>query len=189
MDSNKKSDSKKDWSIVEFIKFAIITLIVVIPVRMYVAQPFVVNGASMSPTFETGQYIIVDQLTYHLSNPQRGDVIVFRFPQDTSKFFIKRVIGLPGETVNISGEKIVITEKDGSEIILDEPYIELAKDSFIKTTLGNYEFFVMGDNRDASLDSRIWGALDEKYIIGRAYVRLLPIKELDFLPGKFEFNI
>jgi len=187
----KKTETEKnknDWSLVEFIKFAIITLIVVIPIRMYVAQPFVVNGASMSPTFETGQYIVVDQLTYHLTDPSRGDVIVFRFPQDTSKFFIKRVVGLPGETIQISGEKITILKKDGSEVILDEPYIKLRKDSFTETKLNDDEYFVMGDNRSASLDSRIWGPLGEEYIIGRAYIRLLPASKIDFLPGEFDFN-
>jgi len=186
----KKNDRKKgknDWSLIEFVKFAIITLIVVIPIRMYVAQPFVVNGASMSPTLETGQYLIVDQLTYHLTNPDRGDVIVFRFPQDTSKFFIKRVVGLPGETITISGQNVTITDKDGNETVLDEPYIELTKESFTETTLDDDEYFVMGDNRNASLDSRIWGPLDEKYIIGRAYIRLLPIRDIDFLPGEFNF--
>ena len=184
----EKTKSKDEWSLVEFIKFAIITLIVVIPIRMYVAQPFVVNGASMSPTFETGQYLVVDQLTYHLTKPSRGDVIVFRFPQDTSKFFIKRVVGLPGETIMISGQEVTITDKDGSEIILEEPYIKLTKESFTETKLADDEYFVMGDNRSASLDSRIWGPLDEKYIIGRAYLRLLPAKKIDFLPGEFSFS-
>ena len=192
MDSKKiKSESEKnknDWSLIEFIKFAMITLIVVIPIRMYVAQPFVVNGASMSPTFETGQYIVVDQLTYHLTNPSRGDVIVFRFPQDTSKFFIKRIIGLPGETIMISGQDVTITDKDGIETVLDEPYIKLTKESFTETKLADDEYFAMGDNRSASLDSRIWGPLNEKYIIGRAYVRLLPAKKISFLPGEFDFS-
>jgi signal peptidase I len=183
-----KNKSKDEWSLVEFIKFAIITLIIVIPIRMYVAQPFVVNGASMSPTLETGQYLVVDQLTYHLTDPSRGDVIVFRFPQDTSKFFIKRIIGLPGETITISGQEVTISGKDSKEIILEEPYIELTKESFTETKLDDDEYFVMGDNRGASLDSRIWGPLDEKYIIGRAYLRLLPAKKIDFLPGEFNFS-
>jgi|AntRauTorckE6833_2_1112554.scaffolds.fasta_scaffold04963_2 signal peptidase I len=192
MDSEKtKSKSEKnknDWSLIEFIKFAVITLIVVIPIRMYVAQPFVVNGASMSPTFETGQYIVVDQLTYHLTDPSRGDVIVFRFPQDTSKFFIKRVIGLPGETIAISEKEVTITDGDGIKTVLDEPYLEFVKDSFMETELANDEYFVMGDNRSASLDSRIWGPLGEEYIIGRAFVRLLPANKINFLPGEFDFS-
>jgi signal peptidase I len=192
MDSEKtKSKSEKnknDWSLIEFIKFAVITLIVVIPIRMYVAQPFVVNGASMSPTFETGQYIVVDQLTYHLTDPSRGDVIIFRFPQDTSKFFIKRVIGLPGETIAISGKEVTITAANGIKTVLDEPYLEFVKDSFMETELANDEYFVMGDNRSASLDSRIWGPLGEEYIIGRAFVRLLPANKINFLPGEFDFS-
>jgi signal peptidase I len=154
---------------------------------MYVAQPFVVSGASMSPTFETGQYLIVDQFSYNFSEPERGDVIIFRFPKDPSKFFIKRIIALPSENIIINGEEIKIITRDGEEIILDEPYIKLTKDSYTETMLGHDEYFVMGDNREASLDSRIWGTLEEKYIIGKALFRLLPIGEIDYLPGKFNF--
>lgn len=188
MNSNDLNENKKnEWSLYEFLKFTIITLLIIVPIRMYVAQPFVVSGASMSPTFETGQYLIVDQISYNFSEPERGDVVVFRFPKDPSKFFIKRIIALPREKVEIDGEEIKIIKKDGEQLILDEPYIELNKDSYSETLLGHDEYFVMGDNREASLDSRIWGALDEKYIIGKAFFRLLPFNEADYLPGSFKF--
>ncbi len=190
MFSKKQTEEKtsEEWSAMEFLKFVLITIAIVLPIRFYVVQPFVVNGASMSPTFETGQYLIVDQLTYQFSDPKRGDVIIFRYPNEPSKFFIKRVIGLPGETITIDGEEIEILKNDGQTTILNEPYIELKKNSYLKVDLNANNFFVMGDNRDASLDSRIWGPLDKKYIVGRAYIRLLPINELDYLPGEFNFN-
>lgn len=186
----EKTDNKKDLKFVDFIKFAVITILIVVPIRMYVAQPFIVNGASMSPTFETGQYLIVDQFTYHFGEPQRGDVVIFKFPQDTSKFFIKRVVGLPGERVVIDAGIVTIVKEDGSEeVVLNEPYIEFKRNSYSETQLDEDEYYVMGDNREASLDSRIWGPLDKKYIVGRAYTRLLPVGEIDFMPGKFDFNI
>jgi len=188
MSSEDQTKNKNnEWSLYEFLKFTVITLLIIVPIRMYVAQPFVVSGASMSPTFETGQYLIVDQFSYRVSEPKRGDVIVFRFPKDPSKFFIKRVIALPREKVIINGEEIKIITKDGEEIILDEPYVELNKDSYSETLLGYNEYFAMGDNREASLDSRVWGPLEEKYIIGKAFLRLLPFSQIDYLPGEFDF--
>jgi signal peptidase I len=184
-----KTKDDKDLGVIEFIKFVLLTLIIVVPVRMYVAQPFVVNGASMAPTLATGQYLVVDQLTYHIGKPQRGDVIVFKFPLDTSKFFIKRVIGLPGEKITVKGEEVIIESPDSQETItLTEPYVELVKNSYSETTLKENEYFVMGDNREASLDSRVWGPLNKKYIIGRAYVRLLPFSEAGFHPGRYQFD-
>ncbi|HEY4493756.1 MAG TPA: signal peptidase I [Candidatus Paceibacterota bacterium] len=139
----------------DFLPFIAVTLLIVLPIRLFVAQPFIVNGASMSPTFESGDYLIVDELTFHFRDPKRGEVIIFKYPKDPSKYFIKRVIGLPGDTV------------DGE-------------------TLGTTEYFVEGDNRDASSDSRVWGPVERDLVIGRPIVRLLPIGELSFLPGLAE---
>lgn len=187
MDSQNEK-KKSELKFIDFIKFMLITVLIVVPFRIYVAQPFIVNGASMSPTFETGQYLIVDQLTYHFSDPQRGDVVIFKFPQDTSKFFIKRIIGLPGERVTIEeGEVKILKPSVEEEIILDEPYIKIPKNSYSETNLSEDEYFVMGDNREHSLDSRIWGPLGKEYIVGRAYMRLLPVDDINFLPGKFNF--
>lgn len=187
MDSQNEK-KKSELKFIDFIKFMLITVLIVVPFRIYVAQPFIVNGASMSPTFETGQYLIVDQLTYHFSDPQRGDVVIFKFPQDTSKFFIKRIIGLPGEKVTIEeGEVKILKPSVEEEIILKEPYIKIPKNSYSETNLSEDEYFVMGDNREHSLDSRIWGPLGKEYIVGRAYMRLLPVDDINFLPGKFNF--
>lgn len=188
LDEIKKIKKADDWNLVEFIKFLLITTAIVLPIRFYVAQPFVVNGESMFPTFKDGQYLIVDQISYSLSTPHRGDVAIFKFPQDTSKFFIKRVIGLPGETVEIKGQEVYITPKGSTEKIkLDEPYIELRREVYETTTLGDTEYFVMGDNRLQSYDSRFWGPLDQKYLVGRALLRLLPIDEINYLPGKAQY--
>jgi signal peptidase I len=180
---------EKENFVTEIFKYALLALIIVIPFRMYVAQPFIVSGASMSPTFETGQYLIIDQLSYHFEDPHRGEVIIFRFPGDPSKFFIKRLIGLPGETVELRGEDIFIRNTEtGEEFMLDEPYlngVEL-KGDFLTVTLEEGEYFVMGDNRTASSDSRMWGPVPERLIVGRALLRLLPIDQLQFFPGEYK---
>jgi signal peptidase I len=176
---------KEPHPLLEIIRFSIIALIIVIPVRMFIAQPFIVSGASMDNTFQSGQYLIVDQLSYHLDTPNRGDVIIFRYPKDPSKFFIKRVIGIPGDTVIIDGANVTIMNKAHPEgFTLDEPYIKSMRKSFDLTEdLGPEEYFVMGDNRDESSDSRVWGVLPQENIVGRAFLRLFPPSTLDYLPG------
>lgn len=165
--------------------FILLALIIVPPIRLFVAQPFVVDGESMHPTFENGNYLIVDELTYRFHNPERGDVVIFRAPPNPKVFYIKRIIGLPGETVHISSGKVTITKTDGSTITLDEPYAVVEDATYmLDRTLGANEFFVMGDNRPNSSDSRVWGALPRANIVGRAYVRLLPFSQVGILPGK-----
>ncbi len=162
------------------------SLLMVFLVRTFIAQPFVVNGASMEPTFHTNEYLIVDQLSYELGTPKRGEVIIFKYPLIPSRYFIKRVIGLPGETIKISGSKVEIKKTDLDEFFtLDEPYIEFEKESFVEMTLAQDEYFVMGDNRMASLDSRSWGPLKESFIVGKAFIRLFPPSKVDFLPGSY----
>ncbi len=168
----------------EMFQFGIIALLVVFPVRLFIAQPFIVSGSSMEPTFDTGEYLIVDELTYHFGSPERGEVVVFRYPLDTSKFFIKRIIGLPGETVMLQSGAVLITKTDGTTFALEEPYLHYEEmGSDMETTLRAGEYFVMGDNRPASSDSRIWGPLPREDIVGRALVRLLPVAKADFFPG------
>ena len=168
----------------ELLTFAVVAVVIVLPLRIYIAQPFIVSGESMFPTFESGQYLIIDQITYRFHEPVRGDVVVFRYPQDPSKFFIKRIIALPNETIRIDGQDVIIKMTDGTEITLDEPYIELTKENQVEMTMGSDEYFVMGDNRLASLDSRVWGPLKRDMITGRAWLRLLPLTKIDFLPGE-----
>ena len=175
----------------DIVKFSILALVIVLPIRFFVAQPFFVSGASMQPTFDSGQYLIVDQLTYHFETPKRGDVIIFKYPKDPSKYFIKRVIGLPGETVRIEGKNIYIeNEEHPSGYLIDEPYLEEenVQASSMSITLAPTDYFVLGDNRRASSDSRVWGPLSEKYIVGRAFVRLLPLSDSEILPGSYSLE-
>lgn len=183
--NNKLSCNKKD--ILDLIKYIVIAILIVIPVRMFIAQPFIVSGESMLSTFLDGDYLIIDEISYHLREPHRGDVVVFKYPLDTKRFFIKRIIGLPNEEIEIKSGVVSITNKENPEgFVLEEPYLkqEFIDDFNFKT--GNEEFFVMGDNRARSSDSRYWGALPENLIIGRAFVRLLPLNNISYLPGNIK---
>jgi len=180
---SKKSYREKSF-FRELVEFAIIAVVIVIPFRIFVAQPFVVNGASMDPTFKNGQYLIVDQLTYRFTPPERGSVLIFKYPKDTSKYFIKRVVGLPGETVSIKDGVVSIKNSTHPEgFILDEPYIVHSKTDSFQMVLDNNEYFVLGDNRAGSADSRIWGPMPSEDIIGRPLIRLFPLSSAGILPG------
>lgn len=177
----KKNDFWK-----ELIKLLLIAFLVVVPFRKYVAQPFIVDGASMDPTFKNGQYLIVDELTYHFETPKRGSVLIFKYPKDTSKYFIKRVIGLPGETVSIkNGAVTIVNASNPQGFTLSEPYIKYEKNDSESYTLGTNEYFVMGDNRYGSSDSRIWGAVPKEDLVGRPVVRFWPF---GILPGNRVFQ-
>jgi len=178
-------EEKTEHPFWEILRFSIIALIIVIPIRMFIAQPFIVSGASMEETFQNGEYLIVDQLTYQFNKPERGDVVIFRYPQDPSKFFIKRVIALPGETIVIDETGVRITNESSPRgFVIDEPYIStMTTTGILRESLGEREYFVMGDNRDFSSDSRSWGVLQEERIIGRAFLRLFPPTSFSYLPG------
>ena len=170
----------------DLLKFAVIALAIVIPIRLWVAQPFVVSGESMYPTFDNGQYLIIDEISYIVGNIKRGDVVVFRYPGDHKRFFIKRIIGLPNEKISIKNNEVTITNKDNPEgFKLNEPYINEKTFDGGDYTTKNDEYFTMGDNRNRSSDSRFWGILPSNLLIGRAYLRLLPIKDISYLPGVF----
>jgi len=168
----------------EILTFVILAVIIVVPIRLFVAQPFVVEGESMFPTFDSGDYLIVDQLTYRFSDPKRGDVVVFRYPNDETVFYIKRVIGLPGETVHVKEGVTSVTKVDGTKITLDESYVVSEDATYtLDRSLGAEQYFVMGDNRPKSSDSRTWGALPARDLMGRAFIQLLPVGEIGVLPG------
>lgn len=187
---NSTPKEAKERPLIELLRFAIIALIIVIPVRMYVAQPFIVSGASMDDTFHNGQYLIVDRITYYFEEPARGDVIVFRYPKNPSEYFIKRIIGVPGDTVTIENSVVTITNKTSPEgFTLEEPYVDsMHPEPPFQETLGDREYFVMGDNRDHSSDSRRWGVLQRERIVGRALIRLFPPSEIDLMPGAFDLS-
>lgn len=167
-------------------KLFLIALAIVLPLRYYIAQPFIVRGASMEPNFEDKQYLIIDELTYQIREPKREETVVFRYPKDPQEFFIKRVIGLPGETVKIKDGEVRIKNSvypDG--FVLKQPYLDPPNHPTYpdtKLTLGSDEYFVLGDNRDFSSDSRIWGAVPKKNIIGRAYLRAWPPSRAGLVP-------
>ncbi len=169
---------------------ALLIVVVVIPIRVFVVSPFVVDGESMHPTFENLDYLIVDELIYDFKAPARGDVIVFRYPGNPSIFYIKRIIGLPGETVSINHGIVSITTAKGDHLTLNEPYIVNEDATYTKSvTLNADEYFVMGDNRPNSSDSRVWGPLPKKDIIGRVDLRLLPVGEAGFFPGTASYQM
>ncbi len=166
----------------DLLKVIVIALVIIIPVRYYVIQPFIVSGSSMQPTFQNGQYLIVNELDYHLHAPQRGDVIVFKYPLNTSEYFIKRVIGLPGEKVLVSNGKVTIfNTANPNGFVLNETYLpsglytEATTDQPI--TLGENEYFVLGDNRPASSDSRYWGDVPLNDIVGKVVLRAYPFNQ------------
>ncbi len=176
--SKKKRESRDiSWGAIAAI-FAVL-----ICVRLFVAEPFLVYGSSMEPNFETGDYLIIDELTYKLSSPKRGDVIVLVPPDQPTKHFIKRIVGLPGEKITVKGKDVTIVNKEHPEgMLLNEPYVTFQSTKEAVHTLTNNEYFVMGDNRAVSFDSRSWGPLPAQNITGKAMVRLYPFNQVGAIP-------
>lgn len=164
---------------IEVVKVVAIALAIIIPVRFFLIQPFYVKGASMEPNFQDHEYLIIDEISFRLRQPRRGEVVVIRSPQQRREFFIKRLIGLPGETVTIANDKISITSDQYPHgFVLDESsYLPTTTDTHgqLVTALGSDEYFVLGDNRPASLDSRVFGPITKSDIIGRAWLRAWPL--------------
>ncbi len=162
----------------EIVKIVVISLAIIIPIRYYLIQPFFVRGASMQPNFDDGQYLVIDEISYRFEDPERGEVVIFKYPKDPSQYYIKRIIGLPNEIVEIKdGEIMIYNQKNPKGFLLDESAylaekIKTPNDTYLK--LGSDEYFVLGDNRRASSDSRIWGPLEENLIIGRVWLRAWP---------------
>lgn len=187
--NSSKEKNVLQSAIKEFFRFAFLAAIIVIPFRMFIAQPFVVNGASMDPTFHSGEYLIVDQLIYRFENPERGSILIFKYPRDPSKYFIKRVIGLPSETVEIrDGQIWILNEEYPEGFLLEEPYVEHERGDNMTVVLDSDEYFVLGDNRQGSSDSRVWGTLPEQLVVGRPIVRLFPPAKASILPGDYSKN-
>lgn len=162
-------------SLFEVFQTVAVAVIAVVLVRTFIAQPFLVSGPSMEPTFSNDDYLLVDELTFRFRAPARGEVVVFRYPGDDRSFYIKRIIGLPGETVDVSDGKITITEAGGGVVELAESYaVSDALHDVKNAKLGPEEYFVVGDNRPKSFDSRTWGTLPGDNIVGLVRVRLWP---------------
>lgn len=171
-------------TILETIEIFLIALAIVIPVRYFLFQPFFVSGASMEPNFQSGEYLLIDEISYRFRDPERGEVVVFRYPKDPSNFFIKRVIGLPGETIEIKDGKVEIHNLEfPNGFVLEESYIQESTPGDIDLSLQKTEYFVIGDNRDHSSDSRTWGALTRDDIIGRVWLSITSVKGIVFPPA------
>lgn len=169
----------------ELVKVFLLAMAIIVPIRYFLVQPFFVRGASMEPNFLDGEYLVVDELSYRLREPRRGEVIVFQFPNNPSQFFIKRIVALPGETVVIENNQITIkSERYPHGVLLDEAqYLsaDVETRGSVTVELGENEYFVLGDNRAASSDSRSWGALGANDIIGRAWIRAFPVERFGVL--------
>ncbi len=164
----------------EILKIVIIAAAIVMPIRYFLFQPFFVKGESMEPNFENGDYLIIDEISYRFQSPQRGEIIIFKYPENLSQRFIKRIIGLPGETIDIRDGKITIYENGEAQILDESGYLSssLFTQGNVKISLGENEYFVMGDNRPFSYDSRRFGVVPRKDIIGRVIFRALPFTSL-----------
>ncbi len=156
----------------EIVETALLAVVIWLIVNFATAR-YVVEGVSMEPNFSTGQFLIVDKLTYRFfSTPQRGDIIVFDYPNNTSDDYVKRIIGLPGETIHIENGSVSINGE-----LLNEPYVNVTTPGFYELIIPPNSYWVMGDNRTSSSDSRSWGVLERQFIIGKAWVTYWPVSE------------
>jgi signal peptidase I len=156
----------------DILETALLTLVIFLSVRLGV-QNFRVEGFSMEPTLHTNQYLLVNKVSYMVGEPQRGDIVVLRFPQDPRRDFIKRVIGLPGEEVEVRGGSVYINGR-----VLDEPYLtDRPVYTYPKKNVPENGYFVLGDNRNNSHDSHVWDWLPREYLIGKAWVSYWPVQE------------
>lgn len=166
----------------ELIKITLISLAIIIPVRYFLIQPFYVKGASMEPNFYDHEYLIIDEISYRFSGPQRGDIVVFKYPLDPSQYFIKRIIALPGEKIGVEkGEIKIYNEKYSEGRVLEESgylFPGTKTSGKLEMSLGESDYFVLGDNRNSSLDSRSFGSVPKENIIGRAWLRGWPVDRI-----------
>lgn len=166
------------WSFFEIFETVIIAVVAVILIRTFIAQPFLVSGASMEPSFYNGDYLLVDELTYRFREPERGEVIVFRNPVDGGSYYIKRIIGLPGERIVIEHSDVTVYRNEVPQD-LHEVYVTGGRSmGQYKAMLDADEYYVLGDNRGFSFDSRNWGSLSKDDIIGLVRLRLWPVSKV-----------
>src|SRR3989338_2409215 len=169
--------------LMDFVETFIMALAIFIVVYMFLLQPHHVQGQSMMPTFEDNDYILTDKITYRFKKPSRGDVVVFRSPQNPKTDYIKRIIAIPGEKVKVEDGRYFVYNNDHTNgVIISEPYLpesvltkpgSMAKEGEFYTVPDN-QYFVSGDNRNHSSDSRDWGAVPRDNIVGKALLRYWP---------------
>jgi signal peptidase I len=163
-------------AILEIVQTVAFILVAAFIIRYFLIQPFVVEGNSMEPNFHNKQYLLVDKISYKLRQPARGEVIVFNPPNNSSQNYIKRIIGLPGETIKITGGNIYINDLDLDEKYLTQNGSTMTSSNDFSIALKDNEYFVMGDNRNHSSDSREFGALPKTNIIGRTWLIIWPFQ-------------
>jgi len=176
--------------LLEFIKVAVLAGVTIIFIRHFLFKPFYVKGASMEPNFHEREYLIIDELSYRFRPPERGEVVVFRYPDDPKEYFLKRIVGLPGERVKIAEGKVIIYNKEYPEgMVVDENYLgEVPTRGEKITSLGEDQYYVLGDNRDNSFDSRRFGAVDKEAMVGRVWLRGWPLNRAEIFNAP-EFNL
>ncbi len=161
----------------EVIKVALISLAIILPIRYFLVQPFYVKGASMEPSFYDHDYLLIDEISYRFRAPERGEVVVFRYPKDPRQYFIKRIVGLPGERVVIKDNGVWVGPPGGELTELDEPYLGVVRTrGQYDATLGPDEYYVLGDNRESSLDSRSFVGVAKRGLVGRIWIRGWPFE-------------
>lgn len=172
----------------ELFKVVVYSLAIIAPIRYFLIQPFYVKGASMEPNFYDHEYLIIDEISYGVrvpfydtaftfNDPKRGEIVVFKYPQDPRQYFIKRIIALPGERIVIrDGFVYLFTSEHPTGIQLQESYLEAGIQTLgsFDQTLGPDEYFVLGDNRNSSFDSRSFGVLPRLLIVGKTWIRGWP---------------
>jgi len=168
----------------EVLKAVAIAVIIIVPIRYFLVQPFFVHGASMEETFHDADYILIDEISYRFNDPVRGDIVVFRYPNDHKQYFIKRVIGLPGETIEIKNNSVKIynTENPKGMTLVESEYLSQGQETkgALRRKLDPNEYFVMGDNRTQSSDSRSWGPVHRSEVTGRVFARAWPLTKAEF---------
>lgn len=173
----------------EVVKVALISLAIIVPIRFFLVQPFYVKGQSMEPNFHDKDYLLIDEISYRFRAPSEGEAVVFRYPRNPTEFFIKRIIGLPGDHVVIRDGHVWVGKPGGDVRQLAEPYLKpsvLTRGEY-DVTVGAHEYFVLGDNREASLDSRSFGAVDARAVVGRIWVRGWPFDRWTVYPATGAF--
>jgi len=177
--------------IFEVLKIVIISLAIIIPIRFFLIQPFYVRGSSMEPNFYDNEYLVINEITYRFSEPDRGDVVVINERDSMGEYIIKRIIGLPGEKVQITGGKVIIYNQDYPEgKVLKEEYLEKGTytSGNVIVELEDDEYFVLGDNREFSLDSRSFGPVKKDDIVGYAWLRAWPVYKMKYFISP-EYNL
>ncbi len=163
----------------EVIKIVVLAAITIFIVRSFLFKPFIVEGQSMEPNYYEREYLLIDELSYHLRDPQRGEVVVLRAPIIQKEYYLKRVIGLPGEKIKIENNKVIIyNDQFPQGKVVEEKYLDEITTGSVSLQLGPDEYFVMGDNRNESYDSRKFGAVQKSSIIGRTWVRGYPFDRI-----------